>query len=300
MKTLLKIFLLAGISISNNADAQKPITWQRTYGDGNIDYGYSIVQTPDEGYIAVGRKRINTTSYMFAMRLNKYGDTIWTRTFHGYQANQIEKTSEGNYIICGSNLIKINIQGDTLWTSLQGYGAKLKETPDKGFIICLSAYNGPYLFYPKLKKVDSLGNIQWERTFTENIYDGRFSDITVDSEGNYLLTGNFSDTSYIWDYMFVMKTNQFGNIIWFKKYKPYMYTNCILITQGNKIIVGGDYNKSFLISLTSTGKLTWLKYYDDSSEYGTCKSAILTNDGGIAFTGTYSNGNFDLICNLLQ
>ncbi len=56
------------------------VTWQRTYGEGNIDYGYSIVQTPDEGYIAVGRKRIETVSYMFAMRLNKFGDTIWTKT----------------------------------------------------------------------------------------------------------------------------------------------------------------------------------------------------------------------------
>lgn len=93
----------------------QPITWQRTYGDSNIDYGYSIVQSPDLGYIAVGRKRIGTVSYAYAMKLNMHGDTIWTRLFSGFQAQKIIMTTDGKYVITTSSLMfKIDIDGNLI------------------------------------------------------------------------------------------------------------------------------------------------------------------------------------------
>jgi hypothetical protein len=82
MSKAIKILFLILVFASGSEVNSQPITWQRTYGGSNIDYGYSIVQTPDEGYIAVGRKRINTTAYMFAMRLNKFDQTLTSNFFH--------------------------------------------------------------------------------------------------------------------------------------------------------------------------------------------------------------------------
>ena len=301
MNKIVKIIFVFAICLfeSGFLDAQT-ITWQRTYGDNNIDYAYSIVQTPDEGYITVGQKRIQTVNYIFAMRLNKYGDTIWTRTFPGFQANQIEKTSDGNFIIiCAGNLIKININGETIWTKPGSSGTKLKETTDKGFVICLSSYNGPYLFYPKLKKVDSLGNIQWEKIYTENIYDGRFSDITIDSEGNYIMTGNYSDTAYTRDYLFIMKTDSMGNIFWLKKYEAYYYSASIIV-KDNDYYIGGSIGIAFLTKFNSSGNRIWLKFYDRGSEFSESYGLTNTSDGGLAFTGTYRNADYDYYVRLLK
>lgn len=308
MKILLKIIYFFGfvLELHSNLNAQNSITWQRTYGDNNIDYGFSIVQTPDEGYVAVGRKRIETGNYVFAMRINKYGDTVWTKTYPGFKANQIEKTSDGNFIIAATgNLIKIDINGDTIWTHPESSGAKLKETSDKGFIICLSENNGSFLFYPKLKKVDSSGNIQWERIYTHNIYDGRFSDITIDKDGNYIVTGNFSDTAYIWDYLFIMKTDHFGNVIWFKKYESILYSTSIIFLKNDFYVVGGtdsrNGNRAFLSKLNSIGERIWFKTFDPGNPvFGDCNSIINTIDGGLAFTGTYQNGDFDYFIRLIK
>lgn len=303
MKFFFAIFLFIEILFigAGNVISQS-VTWQRTYGDNNIDYGYSIVQTPDEGYIAVGRKRIQTTNYMFAMRLNKFGDTIWTRTFPGFKANQIEKTEDGNYVIqTTTGLMKIDVNGDTIWTNAEAAGARLKETKDKGFIICLSENNGPFLFYPKLKKVDSLGNVEWEKVYTDNFYDGRFSDITVDHDGNYIMTGNYSDTAYIWAYLFIMKTDSLGNLIWFRKYEPYHYSVSILIVQDTNYVVCGETDKSFLSKYGATGNRYWIRFYEKGPpERGNSTSAIVTNDGGLAFTGNYHEGDFNYYVRLIK
>lgn len=305
MKTLLKItFLICFLfPMYNQLYAQKPITWQRTYGDDNINTAYSVVQTPNEGYIIAGSTRINTTTFTYAMRLNKYGDTLWTKTFNGYRANQIEKTQDGNYIILGSgNLIKININGDTLWTKPSSDGVRLCETSDNGFIICLSELHNFFLFYPKLRKIDSYGNIQWERVYTKNIYDGSFADIAIDSTGDFILTGNYSDTAYIWDYLFLMKTDELGNLTWFRKHDKLLYSESIIIKEG-KYIIGGTNaqsgNRAFLSKFDSNGKLMWFKNYDTGNPtFGSCLSLINSIDG-LAFTGAYHNGDFDYYIRLI-
>ncbi|MBV6479836.1 MAG: hypothetical protein HGGPFJEG_02632 [Ignavibacteria bacterium] len=180
MKTLLKIFLLAGIliSISKNANAQKPITWQRTYGDGNIDYGYSIVQTPDEGYIAVGRKRINTSNFIYAMRINKFGDTIWSKTYNGAVAYDIQMLDYNNYVICGSSFIKIDINGNIIWNhSLNWpYPKKFLISKENGFYL-ITSIDSIFSAYPLIQKMDSKGNLLWSRIYKEGIADGWFTDI---------------------------------------------------------------------------------------------------------------------------
>ena len=100
MNKFIKMFFIIAILMSDFSTlTAQPITWQKTYGYGSIEYGFSIVQTEDEGFIAVGRRRIISSNYLFAMRLNKFGDTLWTRTYTGYRCLQIEKCSDSNFII---------------------------------------------------------------------------------------------------------------------------------------------------------------------------------------------------------
>ena len=80
--------------------------WTRTYGGTDSDYGYSVVQTTDGGYIVAGGTRsFGAGEYdVYLVKTDALGDTIWTRTYGGSDydgCRSIVQTSDGGYIIVG-------------------------------------------------------------------------------------------------------------------------------------------------------------------------------------------------------
>lgn len=116
-------------------DKKLKFQWEKTYGGNDWDFGYSIRQTTDGGYIICG----GTYSYgkgdedYYLIKTNDLGDTLWTRTFGGIEkdeAKSVVQTSDGGYVLTGSSMstdslgdfytIKTNATGDTLWTNTFG------------------------------------------------------------------------------------------------------------------------------------------------------------------------------------
>lgn len=110
--------------------------WTRTYGGSNWDFGYSIEQTADSGYVITGGTYSFGKGYedMYLVRIDSVGDTLWTKTYGGIkdeEARAVKQTSDGGYIVTGftksfgdSNgdfyTVKTNSVGDALWTSKLG------------------------------------------------------------------------------------------------------------------------------------------------------------------------------------
>jgi hypothetical protein len=96
------LFVLLLVTLSH---AQQ--RWTRTYGWTLDDYGQSVQQTSDGGYIVAGY----TYSFgagnrdVYLIKTNASGDTLWTKTYGGtlwdYE-NSVQQTSDGGYIIAGS------------------------------------------------------------------------------------------------------------------------------------------------------------------------------------------------------
>ena len=130
--------------------------WTRAYGGPETEYGTSVRQTKDGGYILVG----NTTSYgagdadIWLIKTDSLGDALWTRTFGGTGTDlafSLSQMSDGNYLIGGYTnsfgtgsddgwLIFTDENGDTIWT--QTFGGEnneiimdSKETSDGKLII---------------------------------------------------------------------------------------------------------------------------------------------------------------------
>ncbi|MEO6695656.1 MAG: T9SS type A sorting domain-containing protein [Ignavibacteria bacterium] len=291
MKAFLKIFFL--FCLVTSAYAQS-ITWQKTYGGPGMQYGYAIIQVPDGGYIAAGRKFSN----IYVMRLNQYGDTLWTKEFPGYQASSIIKSADNNYVILGtfSDVIKINLQGETIWQRNYGFRAfNFNEAIDSTLLVCGLRDNG-FLRIPVLLKLKPNGDTVFKKEYLTNYFDGYFSDLVVSNDNEFVLCGNYSDSSFISDKVFLLKTDASGNQLWFRDNDSlrYNYAESITKSYDGEFIIGGSTSRSILMKFDVNGLFLWKKTFD-SLHYGECNSLINTNDGGFAFTGTWdslSNSNY--------
>lgn len=133
------------------------IIWTKTYGTTGVEEANSVQQTDDGGYIITGKTQpggILSQGYVFLIKTDASGDTLWTKTFGGTvgeMAYSVQQTNDNGYIITGVTysfgaggqdvyLIRTDVAGDTLWTKAFGgvndeFGMAVRQTTDGGFII---------------------------------------------------------------------------------------------------------------------------------------------------------------------
>jgi hypothetical protein len=271
-------------------DAQN-ITWQRTYGDNNINYGYSICQTPDDGYIAVGRNRIGAQNYAFAMRLNMFGDTIWTKLFPGYSARQIESLSNGTYLIAcgrGYNYYCIDMNGNLVWTK-----------PDLGDRIGIITSSGFSTFYEGyMRKFDNLGNLVYQRDFANLIDSGRIISFGINSRGGITLIAcrSYFCNSHSSVIINTDTNGQYSSHFMFSDITP--LSNMVPVENMSMVAAGGG---TYLAKYDSTGTILWRKNFDSGPpEASDVTSLIRTSDKGYVISGWYHNGDYNFYARLLK
>ncbi|MDI6841007.1 MAG: T9SS type A sorting domain-containing protein [bacterium] len=161
-------YIVAGISLKYGpvnwdiylikTDSAGNSLWTKTYGGPNNDYGYSVAQTEDGGYIIAGyTKSYGAGGYdVYLIKTDKVGDILWTKTYGGTRDDygySVAQTEDGGYIIAGETksygtgtplysnvyLIKTDPVGNTLWTKTYGgasseMGYSVAQTQDGGYI----------------------------------------------------------------------------------------------------------------------------------------------------------------------
>jgi len=128
----------------------------KTFGGSNDDYGTSVQQASDGGFIITGY----TESYgagesdVWLIKTDASGNKLWDKTFGGSDydyGTSVHETSDGGFIITGYTesygagsvdvwLIKTDASGNKLWDKTFGgssydIGNSVQETSDGGFII---------------------------------------------------------------------------------------------------------------------------------------------------------------------
>ena len=80
--------------------------WTKVYGGSADDYGLSIQETSDGGYVLIGQ----TYSYgagnsdVLVMKLNQAGESQWTKIYGGSSYDwgySMQETSDGGYVLTG-------------------------------------------------------------------------------------------------------------------------------------------------------------------------------------------------------
>ncbi|TKJ37240.1 hypothetical protein CEE37_14095 [candidate division LCP-89 bacterium B3_LCP] len=204
-------FAIAAITLMTVAVHAQPDTlWTRTFGGSSYDYGYSVQQTTDGGYIIAGL----TSSYgadssdVYLIKTDGDGNEQWYQTFGGsnYDSGEsVQQTSDGGYIIAGYTcsygagyndvyLIKTDSSGYEQWSQTFGggnddWGKSVKQTTDGGYIIAgkTQSYGaGDWDVY--LIKTDANGNTMWTRTFGGTSPD-MGNGVQQNLDGEYIIAG---------------------------------------------------------------------------------------------------------------
>jgi hypothetical protein len=159
-------FILAG-SILNDfvtgldlylvrTDENGDTLWTRTYGGIGYEWGYSMDQCFDGGFVITGLLENSSDpldDYCIVTKTDSLGSHEWTKLY-GYPAvygSSIEQTVDSGYIICGYAspsepgggdvfLLKLDANGDSLWARIYGgvdadVGRAVRQTTDHGYVV---------------------------------------------------------------------------------------------------------------------------------------------------------------------
>ncbi|MFE3845535.1 hypothetical protein ACFL1L_01570 [Thermoplasmatota archaeon] len=202
--------------------------WDKSYGGKGHNYGDSIQQTPDGGYIILGSSWIpdETNSYdVWLIKTDSYGEMLWDRKYHGTDSDHgwsLQLTSEGDLIVLGMTnsgagfadvwLFKADDTGKMLWDKTfggdgQNRGYSVRQTSDGGFIVAGDT-NKNRRMEALLIKTDSNGEMEWNKTYGGLGNDIFFSVRQTDDDG-YILTGYESTLRY--SDLWLVKTDSEGN-----------------------------------------------------------------------------------------
>jgi len=219
-------------------DDSGTIQWQNTIGGDEEDYVNVVKQTTDGGYIVLGGSNSGISGDktedsrggldFWILKLDGSGTIVWQHTYGGAQ-NDFEtygqQTSDGGYIVGGYS--DSDVSGD-------------KTAPS----------NGGRDYW--VLKLDSTGNITWQKTFGGSLVD-RVGATLQTADGGYIL-GGFSDSP----------------------------------VSGNKTENSQGSLDFWIVKLDSTGNITWQNTIGGSN-FDVLRDLIQTSDGGYIAAGYSSS-----------
>ncbi len=266
-------------------DSTGNIQWQKSRGGSDDDYALSIQQTSDGGYIVAGHSWSNNGNVSgnhfkndyWIIKLSPAGTMQWQKCLGGRKqdvAYSIQQTPDGGYIVAGS-------------TCSNGWDVKYNHSLQQGYADCW------------IVKLDSAGNIQWQKPLGGYFYDeGRSIQLT--SDGGYIVagytrsigadvSGNHGSSDY-----WIVKLDTAGIIQWQKSFggSDFDYAESIQQTaDGGYIVAGSTKSNNGNVSGNHGGYDYWIvKLFAD----GACpapSSGFNTSD----ITATSAKVNWDII-----
>jgi hypothetical protein len=219
-------------------DSKGDTIWTRTYGGTGDELGQDVRQTQDGGFLVTGHTdTFGPRGDFYVLKVKPSGDTSWTRSYggirhdHGFCGTE---TSDSGYIVIGHSLsfgphggfyaIKINAQGDTLWS--KGYGG---NNGDSYCVTGLQTSDGGYVFAGEteafgagqsdfwLIKTNALGDVMWTKT-----YGGKGAEsclcVKQTPDGGFILAGSTTSFGFGGTDAYLIKTDTYGTVVWANAY----------------------------------------------------------------------------------
>ncbi len=225
------------IKIDKNGEME----WNKLYGGRKDDFGYFLLQTDDEEYIALGATNSsfdnNSDFDILMIKIDSSGNVKWFKTLGNTtdeQAISIIKTNQLEYAILGIAknfdtqnsdfyLINTDMNGTMNWNKTYG-GSKeevaksFMQSNDNGYAIV--GYTTSYGAGKKdiwLIKTDQNGTMQWNKTYG-GIFDDEAYAIIQTIDKGYAIAGYTASYGAGNSDFWLIKTDQNGTMQWNRTY----------------------------------------------------------------------------------
>jgi hypothetical protein len=208
-------------------DGSGNVQWQKTFGETDLDEAHAIVPTSDGGYVVVGVTKSFGAGKgdVWVLKLDGSGNVVWQKTYGGTgwdKANAIAPTSDGGYVVAGKTcsfgtagscdvwVLKLDGWGNVVWQKTYGGtddedASAIAPTSDGGYVVTgktrsFGAGGGDVW----VLKLDSSGNVVWQKTYGGSNDDWAYAIVPTSDEG-YIVVGvtksfgaGKSDVSDVW------------------------------------------------------------------------------------------------------
>jgi hypothetical protein len=263
-------------------DSAGNLQWSRTFGDSGDDYGYSVRQTYDGGYILAGRSQkvpVTSVTDAYLVKTDHLGNETWSKTFDAHQQAHfadIQPTTDGGYIAVGAAedsgtgyvyAVKTDTAGTATWSqtfanSRYDFTQTVNQASDGGLVFSATTED----HHARIIKADSGGNLEWSRVFNVPGAFATTCQAAIQTRDNgYALIGTIAETSYDLDSCengsggdtdaYLLKTDAAGNETWRKIFDTDSCEEFAALQQtvdGLYVVTGGQANSALLIG-TSGG-----------------------------------------------
>lgn len=268
-----------GYVLKLDSDGNKK--WDNTYKYQTNEYNrlVSIYKTTDDGYIIAGNTCMPNETFLecWVLKLDSSGNEEWSKTYSRSWhelTTSIQQTIDGGFIVAGItnfyitgeqdfSLLKLDFYGNEEWNKTYGgdkdegevpaqvinySGVSIQQTIDGGFIVVGGTKSyGAGNSDVWLLKVDSFGNVEWDKTYGGEKDDTAMSIQETDDNG-FIIAGYTESFGAGKSDIWLLKVDSFGNVEWDKTYGDEEYDVPMSIQQtsdGGFIVAGGRSHLSF-------------------------------------------------------
>jgi PKD repeat protein len=315
--TLIAVIVIAsGISTSAIA-APLNETWSATFGGPDMDNGFDVAPTSDEGFIIAGDTRstdsvVSTDAWL--IKTTGTGSETWNRKFGGsmYDSANSVAVVPGGYILAGRTLsfsqygsedawlIRTDSSGTELWNRTYGGGGtdifqSVAATAGGGVAaagVTTSFGSGNSDMY--LVRIAENGTEEWHSTFGGENTD-RAMGLQQLPDGGYILVGTTYSLGQNETNIYVVRTDSRGTIVWQKTFgrnRMNFGNDVLALPDGGFIVVGytdpypsAGPRSVYAAKIDASGSLVWEKTPGNDRIISEGRSVAATADRGYVITG---------------